>query len=246
LAKLWIKKLILFREVVIISLLLDSRPVCSRKHSLVQSVQETGSIHIPQTIIFDLGRVLVQVDFRRGIFRHYTGDPQAADDLHVMETLFADQTFIDYATGRIQPYSFYQQIRDRYRLTLSFEDFVGEWCEVIVPMAGMAELVAELSGRYKLGLLSDTDPLHWQTCRQRFPFLHLFQHPTLSFETGWLKPDQRCYQRAAENAGSAVQSCLFIDDREVNVLGAHSAGMPAIQFKGVDLLRKELKYLQIL
>ncbi len=114
-------------------------------------------------------------------------------------------------------------------------------------MAGMPELVAELAERYSLGILSDTDPLHWQYCLEQFPLLHLFAKPTLSFQTGLLKPDPQCYSLAAHNtAGTPVESCLFIDDREENVIGARKAGMKALQFTDLASLRRDLNNLHIL
>jgi HAD superfamily hydrolase (TIGR01509 family) len=113
-------------------------------------------------------------------------------------------------------------------------------------MQGMAELVTELAARYSLGILSDTDPLHWQYCRQQYSFLRLFAEPTLSFQTGFLKPDPRCYRLAAENTGTSVEFCLFIDDRAENVIGARQAGMRALQFTGLESLRRELNNLHII
>jgi HAD superfamily hydrolase (TIGR01509 family) len=196
-------------------------------------------------IVFDLGRVLVRVDLRGGLFRYYVRDHPVSDQ-EIINKIFNDEIFVAFTTGKIEPLQLYRLLQAQYQLQLPFEEFVREWCSIITPMEGMAELVVELSQRYVLGILSDTDPLHWQYCRQQFSFLQLFPKPTLSYQTGLLKPDPRCYQLAAKNIDMAVYSCLFIDDREENVSGALKAGMPAMLFTGVESLRQELKNLHLL
>jgi len=199
-----------------------------------------------QSIIFDLGRVLVQVNLRSGLYRYYFSDDQAGDH-EILDKVFQNEIFIAFNTGKISPQNLYQLLITNYKLNLSFDTFVQEWCVILSPMAGMAELVTELAERYSLGILSDTDPLHWQYCLEQFPFLQLFTRPTLSFQTGFLKPDPRCYQLAAQNTGDTpVESCLFIDDREANVIGARKAGMKALQFTDLASLRRDLNDLHIL
>ena len=63
---------------------------------------------------------------------------------------------------------------------------------------------------------------------------------------GALKPEAICYLTAAENIGKSPKSCLFIDDREINIAGALNVGMQALLFKGVKNLREELKSMSIL
>jgi HAD superfamily hydrolase (TIGR01509 family) len=199
-----------------------------------------------QAIIFDLGRVLVQVNLKSGLLKEYFGVDQAGDQ-EILEKIFKNEIFISFSTGKINPPQFYQLLNTNYKLNISYDKFVQEWCAILSPMAGMAELVAELSGRYTLGILSDTDPLHWQYCLQQFSFLHLFASPTLSYQTGFLKPDPHCFSLAAQNTGGTpVEGCLFIDDREENVNGSRKAGMKALQFTDLALLRRELNKLHIL
>ena len=104
----------------------------------------------------------------------------------------------------------------------------------------MYELVKELSGKVRLGLLSDTDPLHWKYIRRRFEVIALIERPTLSFETGFRKPEKEAYLAAARNVGAAASRCLYIDDLIENVQGAMDAGLEAIQFVNVGQLRKDM------
>lgn len=185
-----------------------------------------------KAVIFDLGRVLIQVDFTSGLFKYYQRNQESSDE-EILEELFKDKIFIDFNTGKIDAQQVYKNIEDKYSLALSYEQFTYEWCNIFAPIQGMPAIVKRVSKKYKIGLLSDIDPLHWQYCQQNFPLLINFKKPALSFEIGALKPDPICYQRASENINTEPQNCLFIDDREINVRGAREAGMQAIQFTGV-------------
>lgn len=51
-----------------------------------------------------------------------------------------------------------------------------------------------------------------------------------SSRVGVMKPDPAIYTMAAEAVATAADDCLFVDDRPENVIGALSAGMPAVRF----------------
>ena len=198
-----------------------------------------------RAVIFDLGRVLIEVDFTRGLFRYRNPSGQKSDQ-EVLEELFSDPVFVDFNTGKITPEETYQLVREKYGLPIDYEVFVREWSNIFAPMDGMEALLTEVARKFPVGLLSDIDPLHWAYCRKNFTFLSIFTRPALSFEIGALKPAEICYLTAARNIGMAPEACLFIDDREVNVSGAIKAGMEAIRFTGTDALRRQLHQKKII
>lgn len=185
-----------------------------------------GQIH---AVIFDLGRVLVKVDLARGIFRHIEGLRQKSD-VEIMENLFRDRLYQDFAKGKILPKQFYKTLCNHSGLTLGYEEFIQEWCAVLEPMPGMDEFIEKLSKSFKIGLLSDLGPIHWEYVSRHLSILKHIKNPVVSFQTGVLKPERRAYELAAQSVDTAIDKCLFIDDRRINVLGAIDAGMKAVQF----------------
>ncbi len=198
-----------------------------------------------KAVIFDLGRVLVDVDLTRGLYR-YAGIKPEGDDVQIMEKFFNDPLFLGFGAGKIGPREFHKKICQRMGIEMDFETFRQVWCDVFEPMDGMEALFNKIAERYPVGLLSDLDPLHWEYLRPRMPFLQKIKKPTLSFETGILKPHPDSYRIAANNVGQEPQRCLFIDDRAINVEGAIKTGMQALQFKGVGKLEKDLKDIGVL
>ena len=47
-----------------------------------------------------------------------------------------------------------------------------------------------------------------------------------------LKPDEKIYRTFLEKYGLKADECLFVDDREENVIGAQSVGMQTFRFMG--------------
>jgi len=193
-------------------------------------------------IIFDLGRVLVDVRFDKQTAKFFgveTSNPQ--DAATILDKAFQNELFRKLNKGEISSFQFYQAFIKDFNLKLNYDAFVKSWCDVFAPILGMEELFWQVKRRYPVGLLSDTDELHWNYCREQFTFLKAIENPTLSFEIGAIKPDAKCYLKAAENVGFVVEKCLFIDDRQVNVEGAQKVGMPAVLFQGPQKLKEDFK-----
>ncbi len=191
-------------------------------------------------VIFDLGRVLVDIDMERGLFGRLTGcagqSPQA-----IMEHLKRDGLFTALCGGKICSRDFHRELCARTGMKQDFADFAREWCDIFRPMPGMDELVdAVLASGVRVGILSDTDALHWEYLRGAFAMVAKIPYPTLSYEVGATKPMPVMYEQAAGSLGLTCSACFFTDDLEENVRGARDAGMDAEVFTDPGSLREHL------
>lgn len=198
-----------------------------------------------QAVIFDLGRVLVGVDVSRGLWRRLlsTLEGQASD---TPAGSAWREIYDRFATGRMPPKEFHDHVCRLLDEQIAYPDFVNKWCDVFHDLAGARGTLAALSGRVPIGLLSDTDPLHWRHVAEHYQWLAAIERPTLSFEIGVLKPDRRAYLAAAGNVGVEPANCLFIDDLDQNVTGAREAGMQGMLFVGHAELQAELERIGLL
>lgn len=205
----------------------------------------TDAPHLaPRALIFDMGRVLIGIDFSQ-LARRF---PDVFFDVGEIIRFSAadDPAFTAFNRGEIAPEDFHRHVCRRFGREIGFADFRKIWTGIFVPLAGMQELVEELrrDGRWRLGLLSDTDPLHWEYLSTTFPWIPTsFPRPTLSFREHLCKPEAEIFRRAAAAVECAPGECLFIDDREDNVAGARAVGMAATRFVGVAELRRFLQTL---
>jgi len=197
-----------------------------------------------EVIFFDLGNVILP-------FNHY----QIAEKLSpfVQEKDFQDPRKIfsyifDLKTGAINPFDagelspkeFFQSLKESLQLSISFEAFVPIWNEIFVEDREVSEIIRSLKGKWRLGLLSNTDPLHFNYIVLTFPVLSALEKWILSYEVGFKKPDARIFQRAMEWASVEPEKILFIDDTKGHVEAAISLGMQGIHFHSGQQLKEEL------
>jgi HAD superfamily hydrolase (TIGR01509 family) len=102
-----------------------------------------------------------------------------------------------------------------------------------------------LASRYPLILLSNTNELHFENIRARFPLLGHFHHLVLSYQVGAAKPSRRIYDEAVKRAGCLAEECFFTDDVPAYVEGAKQAGIDAVRFLDYPQLEGELRARQI-
>ncbi|HEX2674360.1 MAG TPA: HAD-IA family hydrolase, partial [Polyangiaceae bacterium] len=106
--------------------------------------------------------------------------------------------------------------------------------------AGMRELVADLSARYRLVLLSNIDGYYWPVVSNSQPELEHFAVKFLSFELGLAKPDAEIFRRVCERCQTRPEQCYFVDDTRANVDAAVALGFKAHWFRGVSGLIADL------
>jgi len=202
-----------------------------------------------EVIFFDLGNVILP-------FNHY----QIAEKLFpfVQKKEFQDPREIfsyifdlkngainAFDAGKLSPEEFFQSFKESLQLSLSFEAFVPIWNEIFVEDREVSEIIRSLKGRWRLGLLSNTDPLHFNYILSTFPIVSMLEKWILSYEVGFKKPDIHIFQKAIEWASVKPERILFIDDTKGHVEAAVSLGLQGIHFISAAKLIEELFQKQV-
>jgi HAD superfamily hydrolase (TIGR01509 family) len=197
-----------------------------------------------EVILFDLGNVILPFNhyqIAEKLFRFSNGkgvkDPQS-----IFSYLFdLEKGAINgYETGRESSLEFFQHLKKYLQLTLSFEEFMPIWNDIFWEDVGVSKIIRSLKGRKRLGLISNTNPLHFEYILRKFPIIRIFDKWILSHEVGFKKPDVRIFQKAMDWASVESKKILFIDDIKTHVEMAISLGMQGIHFISADQLKKEL------
>ena len=123
--------------------------------------------------------------------------------------------------------------------------FVRAFSEIFTPIEATWRLVRTLKPRYRLGLLSNTNPWHFEHGIRPTAVFPLFDAVTLSYEVGAMKPDPKIYADALAKLALPPEACVFIDDLPGNVEGARAAGMRGIHYTGPEALERELRGLGV-
>ena len=191
-----------------------------------------------EVIFFDLGGVIVHVDYG-GLLHKLHALTRLPEDEIQMAVVDSELTF-RFDRGEISPQQFYQILSGQLRLPVSFVEFSEIWTNMFRLNREVAELIPKLSERYRLLLISNTDPLHFGHVQQRFPVLSLLEGFILSYQTGRLKPEPEIYLEALRTAKVSSDACLFIDDIEANIRGAQALGIAGIVYNSKTDLKSEL------
>lgn len=199
----------------------------------------------PQAILFDVGRVIVRLDVGRALGALGADAGRSAEQ--VWSAIQADPLWHDWQEGRVAPHRWHEHLARRFGLQLSWEQFCQAWNSTLDPETLLDDdFFAGLAERYRLGLLSNTDPIHMAHPEAHFRFVRHFPVRVYSCVVGASKPDAAIYRRAIREAGVAPQQILYIDDVQAYVAAAEQAGLQALLFRSPEQLIRELRERRIL
>jgi HAD superfamily hydrolase (TIGR01549 family) len=188
-----------------------------------------------KNIIFDLGAVLIDIDFQKVTL--------AFEDIGIknfdkqFSQLSATGLFENLETGRISNDEFYQQMIAQAGNGIVDKDVEQAWNAILQDfrLTSLDHLVL-LKDRYRLFLLSNTNDIHLkkvneilfrQTGRRQLD--DYFTKAYYSHKVGLRKPGEAIFQYVLKDAGLDAADSFFIDDALPNVETALQLGFRAHQ-----------------
>ena len=196
-----------------------------------------------EAIIFDAGNVLVRVDWEPTVREFCARTGKTREQL---------AEFIDHGAqmerlslGLISPQEFFDRAAGALGFDGDIEEFVRIWCDCLSPIEPMVTLAAQLRGRLRQFVLSNTNPFHGQWLRGRLPCFGALEGHVFSYEVGLLKPDRHIYEFSLRQFGLRPQRTVFVDDALANIEGARAVGLHGVHHCDVEQTRQELTKLGV-
>jgi len=189
------------------------------------------------TVIFDLGGVLVSVDFMRACRRLEAAGGAPAAVIRDAILCGADKTAFD--SGRLNPQAFAQRFCAAIGARMPYAEFAEIWCDIFAEQREVTGLLDAIAKRADLVLLSNTDPLHLEYVRSHYGFLEKFGRMVLSYEVGHVKPARQMFERALGPVAPGTPM-IYFDDVPEFVSAARACGLRAEQFVDAARLRRDL------
>ena len=188
-------------------------------------------------IIFDLGGVLINIRYHR--FIETLGLDHSVDEAKLLQMLTPDGHL--YESGKISTKDFFTRLNQHFNMKYDEKQLHRAWYAILAEeIDGMRTLVEQLSQRQPLYLLSNTNELHFEYAKKKYPVLNLFKHHFVSYKIGAMKPSPQIYHHVVQFLRRKPEELFFCDDTEKNVVGARNIGIQSMQFTGVDTLKKTL------
>jgi len=192
-----------------------------------------------KTILSDMGNVILPFDisvFLKRIAKYSSMGIKELMDIPVLP----DGLIESFGKGRISPEEYFMGMKEIFKVNITFKDFLDIYCSIFSLDSSVLETLAKLKGKNKLILLSNTDTLHFNYIKKRFPEIFIFDEYILSYKVGSVKPEERIFKIAIEKSEAEPECILFIDDMEENIRAAERTGMKTIHFNSQTDLEAEM------
>jgi len=192
-----------------------------------------------RAVIFDIGRVLIRVDLSRAVEGLSQAIPLSPEEL--WKALQNDPRWMDWQEGRISPRDWHLHISKRLGGSLSFEEFTAAWNSALDPEPIQTdEFLGGLAKKYKMAVLSNTDPIHMANEEARYAFFRHFPVRIYSYRVGASKPNPLIYREALRGCKVSAHEAVFIDDVPAYVDAAKQLGMAGLVFQSPKRLVADL------
>ncbi len=197
-----------------------------------------------RAIIFDIGRVLVRVNVARATSGLADGLSRSPEE--VWSAIQNDPLWRDWQEGRVSPRDWHLHLAKRLGTKLNFDQFVEVWNRALDPSPIHEDgFLEKLGKKYRLAVLSNTDPLHVAHMERTYSFLSYFPVHIYSCHVGASKPDPVIYKEALQACKVRAQEAVYVDDIPAYAEAADRLGMRGIVFQSPDQLHSDLRILGV-
>lgn len=190
-----------------------------------------------KNIIFDLGNVLLNLDFEASI--------QAFQKLGLNNKVvnkkqaYSDPLFYEIETGKVSAVAFREKVRKILKNPEATDEQIDDaWTAMILDIpTERVQTVQKLRNNFNVYLFSNTNEIHINKLHRQFKSEHGIEFPSLfvkdyySHEIHERKPDLSSYKKVIELSGVNPEETLFVDDLEKNIKGAQKAGLKTFWLK---------------
>ena len=192
-----------------------------------------------KAVIFDLGRVMIDFDFRIAVERLKKRCP--VNMLKLLDFFTARSPAADFDRGVLDEKTFFEMIQEEMNFPISMEEFIVFWNEIFTEKKEMVDLAKSLKGKYKIGILSNTNPWHLRQLKKKHGWVFDFDAFVASCEVKMMKPDPEIYKLILGKLGARPEETFYVDDIEENVAAAKNLGMDAVRFRDYESFFEEAK-----
>ena len=200
-----------------------------------------------ETIIFDLGEVIIDLDSKRVIDQFQKQSDKSAED--IIRLISNSQDLIDYEVGKMTDAEFCQVVNELLSIELSQASFEAIWNSFLgIIKLDKLYLMLDLKEKFNVLILSNTNAIHQRAFDRRVgehipskTMADMVHTAYYSHELGLRKPDPHIYQKVIDLQNLNPAKTIFFDDRLENITAAQDSGIQAIQVTYSDQILDQLR-----
>ena len=193
------------------------------------------------TVVFDLGAVLIDWDPRHLYRTLFTGPDAETQMEHFLATVCTPSWNLEQDRGRTLVEATSLLVSKHPEQAALIEAYYDRWDDMLgEPIEGTVEIARELKERdIRLVALSNWSAETFPRARHRLGFLDDFDGVLVSGTVGLAKPDPAIFELFVRRHRVDVRHAVFVDDSPRNVEAGAAAGFDAIHFESPARLRAE-------
>ena len=195
------------------------------------------------TILFDLGGVLIDWSPRYLFARHFAGNEPALD--HFLTQVCPPEWNVTMDAGKPAHVGLAERVAAYPEHEGMIRRWFDEWPAMMSgPVPGSVDVLRELKERdVRLYALTNWSADTFHHAQAKFEFLNWFEDIVVSGRIGMIKPNPAIFQHAIEHCRLEPARTLFIDDSTKNTDAAASIGFHVHHFTTADKLRTHIEQL---
>ncbi|MDB5762923.1 MAG: putative haloacid dehalogenase-like hydrolase [Herminiimonas sp.] len=190
-----------------------------------------------KALLFDLGGVLIDVDFNKAfeVWSRYSGTPAS-----LLRSRFSmDAFYQQHERGEIDAGEYFDSLRSSLGITLSHAEFETGWNAILgTEIHQTTALLVSLKQKIPLYVFSNSNAVHQRYWTAEYAaMLNHFERVFVSSDIGKRKPDPEAFLHASREIGMPPDRIMFFDDTRENVDSASRVGMHAVHVVSVDSIK---------
>ena len=196
-----------------------------------------------EAIIFDLGGVILNLDYNRTIneFKRLGGSQFD----HLYSKANQDQIFDAFEVGSINASYFIKYMAKLLPSEIKDQEIIDAWNAMLLDLpVQRLELLKNLSKRYKLYLFSNTNEIHFNAFSKYFNeqygenqlLENYFIQTYYSHKVKCRKPNSEAFNLVINDNNLSAEKVLFIDDSIQHIEGAQLLGINTFHLQDTDIV----------
>lgn len=198
---------------------------------------------LPEALLFDLGGVLVDIDFSRALsaWAPYS----ALSPTELRKSFTHDLQYERHERGEIEAVEYFDHLARALQLTASPEQIERGWNAIFVgEILKTRRLVEGMRGILPCYAFTNTNASHMAAWSKLFPgVVGAFNRIFASHELGLRKPERAAFDKVCYLTGTLAASIVFFDDLPENVEAAMDAGLQGVWVRSPEDVASSLRSL---
>ncbi|MCJ8312615.1 MAG: HAD family phosphatase [Saccharospirillaceae bacterium] len=177
-----------------------------------------------KVVVFDVAGVLLKETWIKTMQTLLNDNSLTKSD--VFELWQKEECFHQYETGQLNTQQFVCLAKQALNIKLDDQTFSHIFNEMIVePFKQSEQVLNTIKQNYKLAILSNTNPLHFEKIQSQYTIYQPCDYLFLSHQMGVMKPSKQIFNTMLDTLNCRPNEVMFFDDNQPNVAAARQLGI---------------------